>query len=82
MCNQFFTRKCQAGCDAELQYKNIKVSTKKNKIQALDKFVKFLKQKYGQEISLRQVIREDFIDFQTSIRKTESVDPLHKWVGT
>lgn len=30
----------------------------------------------------KQVIREDLVSFLDSFRKPESVDPLHKWVGT
>jgi hypothetical protein len=68
--------------NSELQYNNIRVLTKKNKIQAVDEFTKFLRKKYGHEIPLKQVGREDFEDFQSSKRKTESIDPLHRWIGT
>jgi integrase/recombinase XerD len=68
--------------NSELQYNNTRVLTKKNKIQAVDEFTKFLRKKYGHEIPLKQVGREDFEDFQSSKRKNENEDPLHKWVGT
>jgi len=68
--------------NSELQYKNIRMVTKKNKIQAVDEFVKFLRKKYGHEIPLKQVRKEDFIDFQSTKRKSETIDPLHRWIGT
>jgi hypothetical protein len=39
--------------------------------QAIHEFAKFLKGPRG----------DDFLDFQTSIRKSKATDPLHKWVG-
>jgi hypothetical protein len=30
----------------------------------------------------REITREDFLSFLDSYRKTESADPLHKWIGT
>lgn len=68
--------------NSELQHNNIKVLTKKNKIQVIDEFNKFLIKKYGHEKPLKQVVRDDFLDFQTSKRKSENDDPMHKWVGT
>lgn len=83
MHTQFLTGKREVDfVNSELQYNNIKVSTKKNKIQVIDEFIKFLRTKYGNEIPLKQVGREDFIDFQASKRKPESIDPFHKWIGT
>ncbi len=31
--------------------------------------------------SLRDVTRQDIIDFLDSLRKPENIDPLHKWIG-
>jgi hypothetical protein len=66
----------------EVQYNNIKVSSKKNKIQGIVRFAKFLNIKYGHDKPFKQYTRQDFIDFQTSLRRSEEADPLHKWVGT
>lgn len=45
-----------------------------------------LKLKYFTEFhnpkSLRDITRRDIIDFLDNFRKPESVDPLHKWIGT
>ena len=30
----------------------------------------------------KEITREDLLSFLDSYRKTESVDPLHKWIGT
>ena len=46
-------------------------------IQALKHFVDFHKPKTFAEME-----RQDVIDFLDSFRKPESVDPLHKWIGT
>lgn len=32
--------------------------------------------------SFRDITRQDIIDFLDSLRKPESVDPLHLWIGT
>jgi integrase len=32
--------------------------------------------------SLKEITREDVLSFLDSYRKTESIDPLHKWIGT
>jgi hypothetical protein len=47
----------------------------------LHEFAKFLKSKYGYEIPFKGPRGDDFLDFQTSIRKSKATDPLHKWVG-
>jgi integrase/recombinase XerD len=65
-----------------LLYNNIKTSSKKNKIQGIVRFAKFLKIKYGHDKSFKECTREDFIDFQTSLRRSEEKDLLHRWVGT
>lgn len=73
--------------NSEVQYNNIKVSTKKNKIQAIITFADFLK-KYqhlkndGYEIPFKQVVKDDFLDFQTSVRKSEEagLKPFYKYI--
>ena len=32
--------------------------------------------------SFKEIIREDLLSFPNSYRKTEDVDPSHKWIGT
>ena len=32
--------------------------------------------------SFKEITREDLLSFLDSYRKTEEVDPLHKWIGT
>ena len=32
--------------------------------------------------SFKQITRDDLVSFLDSFRKPESVDPLHKWIGT
>jgi DNA-binding HxlR family transcriptional regulator len=46
-------------------------------IQALKHFAEFHKPKIFAEIQ-----RQDIVDFLDSFRKPESVDTLHKWIGT
>ena len=68
--------------NSSTNYENITGHTKKNKISALVRFMKFLVGKYGHEKSFNEVKTEDFTDFQNSIRKSPFEDPLHKWIGT
>jgi hypothetical protein len=30
----------------------------------------------------KEITRDDFLSFLDSYRKTETADPLHKWIGT
>lgn len=46
-------------------------------IYTLKQLAEFLKPK-----SFREMTRQDIIDFLDKIRKPESVDPLHRWIGT
>ena len=57
--------------NSSLNYENITVNTKRNKIVALLRFMKFLITKYGKEVSFKSVKPDDFIDFQNTIRKSE-----------
>jgi integrase/recombinase XerD len=52
-------------------------SYRKNTIIILCKFSLFFKTKL-----FKQITREDILSFLDSFRKIESVDPLHKWIGT
>jgi integrase len=52
-------------------------SYRKNTIILLCKFSIFFKTKL-----FKQITREDLLTFLDSFRKIESVDPLHKWIGT
>lgn len=61
---------------------NITITTRKSKIAGLLRFMKFLVGKYGHEISFKDVKREDFTDFQYSLKKPATEDHLHHWIGT
>ncbi len=37
---------------------------------------------FNNEKTFKQIIREDLLGFLNSFRKSENVDPLHKWIGT
>jgi integrase/recombinase XerD len=56
---------------------NISDTHRKNIINSLTVFSKFLKNKHFKDIT-----REDILSYFDSLRKSESSDPLHKWVGT
>jgi len=67
-------------CDfiiAETDAQNIKTSTKLTHIKIIYWFSRYLNHKNFQLIT-----REDIRDYLNSIRKTESIDPTHKWIGT
>jgi hypothetical protein len=38
--------------------------------------------KFGLKYNFKDVTRDDVISFLDSFRKPETVDPLHKWIGT
>lgn len=61
---------------------NVTIATRKNKIGAITRFMKFLIGKYGKEISYKEVKRDDFTDFQYSLKKSATQDTLHRWIGT
>jgi hypothetical protein len=46
-------------------------------IKVLSKFSKFTFDK-----PFKDIIREDVLSFLDCFRKSESIDPLHKWIGT
>jgi integrase/recombinase XerD len=49
----------------------------KTQIQALVELSEYLKQK-----PLEQLTSDDIVSFLYKFRKTEDIDPLHKWIGT
>jgi hypothetical protein len=50
---------------------------RKDLIDILSKFARFTENKY-----FRDITRVDIISFLESYRRTDAVDPLHKWIGT
>ena len=67
-------------CDfiiSEIDNQNIKVSTKITHLKVLCWFSKYLNNKEFQSVK-----REDVTNYLTSLRKTEFIDPSHKWIGT
>ena len=38
--------------------------------------------KYHNNKPLKDITRNDIVNFLDSLRKTETQDPLHKWIGT
>jgi integrase len=67
-------------CDyitAEQNEINIKESTKEGKIKCLIRLSSYLNHKPFQTIS-----RQDILNYLASLKKPESIDPLHKRIGT
>lgn len=58
---------------------NLSDHYRKNTIESLTRFSRF---KANNNKSFRDITRDDIISFLDSFRKAESVDPLHKWIGT
>ena len=56
---------------------NLSDNYRRNLIRILSIFSRFCKNK-----PLKSMIREDFLSFLDNYRKPESVDPMHKWIGT
>lgn len=42
----------------------------------------YLLSRYLKNKQFREVTRQDIIDFLDSLRKPETLDPMHKWIGT
>jgi hypothetical protein len=38
--------------------------------------------KYHNDKPLKEISRDDIVKFMDSLRKTETLDPMHKWIGT
>ena len=53
---------------------------RKTTIQVLIQFLKFLPK--SDQKSFNLATREDILAFLDSLRKPESLDPMHKWIGT
>jgi integrase len=56
---------------------NIKESTKEWKIKNLIAFLRFVNNK-----NFKEITKQDILDFLNSKRKPESIDPIHKSIGT
>ncbi len=56
---------------------NIKESTKEGKIKCLVRFSTYLK-----HVPFDKVSKEDILNYLTSLKKPESLDPQHKSIGT
>lgn len=70
----------QIVCDfltAEFNEQNVKLGTRLAHIKILCSFVRYLEYK-----DFRQITRADVLHYLNSLRKQESVDPSHKWIGT
>jgi hypothetical protein len=42
----------------------------------------YLLSKYLKNKPFKEIIKQDIIDFLDSLRKPESLDPMHRWIGT
>lgn len=62
---------------AEQNEINIKESTKEGKIKCLVRFSTYLK-----HVPFDKVSKEDILNYLTSLKKPESLDPQHKSIGT
>jgi hypothetical protein len=62
---------------AEQNTINIRESTKEGKIKSLVRFSTYLNHK-----PFHAICRQDVLDYLTSLKKPESIDPHHKTVGT
>ena len=62
---------------AEQNEINIKESTKEGKIKVIVDLVKFLNFK-----DLNRVVKEDIFSYLNRFRKSEEIDPNHRWIGT
>jgi hypothetical protein len=56
---------------------NLSDNYRKDNIRILYSFLRHIKNK-----PFRSIIRDEVISFLNSVRKPESLDPLHKWIGT
>jgi hypothetical protein len=55
---------------------------RQNTIITLCNFSLFIKNANAKSKLFKDVTREDVLSFLDSFRKIESIDPLHKWIGT
>jgi hypothetical protein len=56
---------------------NLKPASRANTIDRLYRLSKFHKNK-----SFREMTIEDIFSFLDTLRRTETEDPMHKWIGT
>ena len=56
---------------------NLKPATRANTIDRLSRLSIFHKNK-----SFREMTTEDIFSYLDSLRRPESIDPMHKWIGT
>jgi len=67
-------------CDfimSEIDNQNIKVSTKLTHLKIICWLSKYLNNKEFQSVT-----RDEVADYLSSLRKTELIDPTHRWIGT
>lgn len=70
----------QIVCDfitAEYNEQNVKLGTRLTHIKILFSFIRYLEYKDFQRIT-----KADVLLYLNSLRKQDSVDPSHKWIGT
>jgi len=85
--NSIFKELCNANaqnaeilCDfimTEYNNQNIKTNTKLTHIKIICWF-----SKYSNYKDFQLITRHNIIDYLNSLRKIESIDPTHKWIGT
>ncbi len=63
--------------ESEHNIQNVKLNTIVTHIKAICLFNGYLSYK-----DFEKIIKEDIIYYLNSLRKTESDDPTHKWIGT
>jgi integrase len=62
---------------------NPSVNYRKDIIKCLTKFCRYKQSFYSKKrANLKQLDRKDVLAFLDSLRKSEIVDPLHRWIGT
>jgi site-specific recombinase XerD len=57
---------------------NIKNSTKESRI----KVIKWLSNFYKNKISLKQMTKQDILDYLNNLRRTIAEDPTQRWIGS
>lgn len=62
---------------AEYNEQNVKLSTRLTHIKIICSFSKFLTYK-----NFLDITKQDVLQYLSALRKTESEDPSHKWIGT
>ena len=62
---------------AEHNERNVKLSTRQTHIKIIYSLAKFLKYK-----DFLQVTKQEITQYLSGLRKTESQDPSHKWIGS